>query len=873
VKTLSITVESKDDLQAEKKLLEALVEVARATAKRPALPETLQNTLDVAAHVTEAEGGSLFLLDKTGAITHSLLALGKSASQKTQSVARNALEKGLAGWVARTLEPALISNTAMDARWLPSPETLPDVHAALSLPIVHGEMLLGILTLTHAKPEHFTTSHLTLMEAAADQMALALRNAQIFEEQRHLAQRLSTVYEVLRGISETLNPKAVPHVAVTRTSQLTGWPVVAVLMPDDDEQQLIVQATTNLASVVQGWRLPIAQSLAGHAYTTEQPQYTRKSADESYEEIAVPLRHGSQLLGVLDVQSNGETAFTPDDIQLAELLADAIALALDSARVHAEVGRYVSDLGGMYMVARAITQSLILEDVLAETLKAALAALDFNAGWIALLNPHTGSLELTAERGLPPSLAQRLRQGEFHDIHTLNTHVQRLRRPIMIDDIEKEIDTVVQSGFEIPPAIAMIRALRMRACVCIPLLHQGRSLGAMTLLARHALSPSPHHLALHVATGQQVATAVVNAQLFQAVEDERSRLQALIESSQDGILFIASDGRLLVVNAQALHFLGVTPEPAMWIDRAMGEMVNAMRHHARPATYVVLEELRRIQSGDTALRKGEIALPPRTLQWLHAPIEVGAKISGRLIVLRDVTAERALEQTREDLTRAMVHDLRSPLTGILGGLDLLKQTLPETTLTPTQSRILDFTQAATEQMLGLVNAILDISRLESGRMPIVYTQISLRDLVQRTLGLQMPRADEKGIALTHSIAADLPQARADEGLIARVLQNLVGNAIKFTPPGGTVAVEAHADNADDDDDARLHLCVRDTGAGIPPAMHTRLFQKFATGSQDECGSGLGLAFCKMVLDAHGERIWLEHSSPQGATFCFTLPRA
>ncbi len=869
MKTLFVTEYSESDLHKQKILLEALVEVARATAKRPALSEMLQNTLDVAAQITGAEGGSLFLLDKSGTITHSLLALGKPVSRKTQSVAQAALKNGLAGWVVRMLKPALIPNTSLDKRWLPSPETLPNVHSVLSLPIVHGTLLLGVLTLTHAKPGHFSEHHLTLMEAAADQMALALHNAQIFDEQGRLAKRLSTVYEVLRGISETLNPKTVPHVAVERINQLTGWPAVAVLIPDNGGQQLIVQATTNLASVARGWRFPLHESLAGYAYITGELQYKDRSKADGHEEIAVPLRHGSQMLGVLDVQSGQDATFTPEDIQLAELLADAIALALDSARVHAEVGRYVSDLGGMYMVARAITQSLVLDEVLAETLKAALVALDFNAGWIALVNPRTGHLELMVEQGLPPAFASRLRQSAFYE-GPLNAQVQPLRHPITVNDIEERAEVVMQPGVAMPPIIEMVRALGMRAWVCIPLSHQGRYLGILTLLAHHPLSPSPHHSALQVATGQQVATAVVNAQLFQAVEDERSRLQALIESSQDGILFIASDGRMPVVNAQALLFLGLEPDPEIWIDHTMGDMINTMRKHFKHATRVMLEEFRLIQEGNTASRKGEIEFPSRTLQWLHAPIEVGAKISGRLVVLRDVTTERSLERMREDLTRAMVHDLRSPLTGILGGLDLLKQTLPEDMLTATQCRILDFTQTATEQMLSLVNAILDISRLESGRMPIVYTEISLPNVIRKVLNIQMPRATKKGVKLTHSVSRGLPSGWADGGLIERVLQNLVGNAIKFTPSEGTVQVQAGCDNVEE---TPLRVCVSDTGEGIPPEMQTRLFQKFATGQQEESGSGLGLAFCKMALDAHEERIWLERSSPYGTTFCFTLSRA
>ena len=185
-----------------------------------------------------------------------------------------------------------------------------------------------------------------------------------------------------------------------------------------------------------------------------------------------------------------------------------------------------------------------------------------------------------------------------------------------------------------------------------------------------------------------------------------------------------------------------------------------------------------------------------------------------------------------------------------------------------QRDVLQIAQRSAHRMLGLVSAILDVSRLESGRMPVEWQAFGLADLVSEVLETQSALAHEKGIRLENGVSSELPPAWADSNMIARVLQNLVGNAIKFTPSGGVVSVAAR--RAEQAPQAKLVVLVRDTGGGIPLGIQPRLFQKFVSGGQLERGSGLGLAFCKLAVEAHGERIWVENAPGQGATFTFSL---
>jgi signal transduction histidine kinase len=233
-----------------------------------------------------------------------------------------------------------------------------------------------------------------------------------------------------------------------------------------------------------------------------------------------------------------------------------------------------------------------------------------------------------------------------------------------------------------------------------------------------------------------------------------------------------------------------------------------------------------------------------------------------------MTEQRALERVREDMTHTMVHDLRNPLTGISAALNMVMDGFLGD-LQPSQRQVLTIAQSSTERMMRLVNAILDVSRLESGRMPVNPVEIQAADLIEEALHAQSALAQDKLIELESDVPATLPPVRADLNLMQRVLQNLIGNALKFSPPGGHVQVVAQM--VQDPPGSRVVLIsIADNGPGIPVEIQSQLFQKFVTGGQQERGSGLGLAFCKLAVEAHGQRIWVESNPGKGTTVTFSL---
>jgi signal transduction histidine kinase len=230
---------------------------------------------------------------------------------------------------------------------------------------------------------------------------------------------------------------------------------------------------------------------------------------------------------------------------------------------------------------------------------------------------------------------------------------------------------------------------------------------------------------------------------------------------------------------------------------------------------------------------------------------------------------RALDKAKENLTHMIVHDLRTPLTSVITGMQTLELVGD---LNEDQQEMAGIAISGGEALLGMINNLLDISKLEAGLLTLEYSQLAPQELVKRALGQVASLAQDKNLALAQEMAPVLPPFAGDEDKLRRVLINLLGNAIKFTPTGGvTVCVTAQQrDSADE-----LLFAIRDTGEGIPPEAFAHIFEKFGQVESRQGGrmmsTGLGLTFSKMAVEAHGGRIWVESTLGQGSTFFFTIP--
>jgi signal transduction histidine kinase len=216
----------------------------------------------------------------------------------------------------------------------------------------------------------------------------------------------------------------------------------------------------------------------------------------------------------------------------------------------------------------------------------------------------------------------------------------------------------------------------------------------------------------------------------------------------------------------------------------------------------------------------------------------------------------------------IVHDMRTPLTSVIAGLQTLESAGP---LNATQSECLAMALQGGKTLLGMVNDLLDISKMEDGSLKLECADLEVGRLAAEAVQQVAALADERRITLALEIAPGLPPLYADEDKLVRTLVNLLGNAIKFAPQGGTVTLAVCRSNTE----KALLFSVSDTGEGIPTEAYGRIFEKFGQVDERKAGhrgsTGLGLTFCKMAVEAHGGRIWVDSELGHGSTFSFVIP--
>lgn len=346
-----------------------------------------------------------------------------------------------------------------------------------------------------------------------------------------------------------------------------------------------------------------------------------------------------------------------------------------------------------------------------------------------------------------------------------------------------------------------------------------------------------------------------------ALETERSKIAAVLSQMSDGVLIVDNNGVVQMINPAAESMFGIEEKNALHRS-----LIEVLRNHQ-------LVELwqRCLETGDTQTVAVEIVARRLYLQGVAIPL--GEALPGStLLLFQNLTRVRHLETVRRDFISNISHELRTPLAS----LKALTETLQEGALEdpPAARRFLQRMETEVDALSLMVSELLELSRIESGRVPLQMEDTSPCDLIHQAVERLRLQAERAGLILQIECDPDLPPVLADAKRLEQVLVNLLHNAIKFTPMGGTILVRA-TPQSDDRLQNEILFSVRDSGVGIPPEDLARIFERFykADRARTGGGTGLGLAIARHLVGAHGGKIWAESQRGEGSTFYFTIPTA
>lgn len=491
----------------------------------------------------------------------------------------------------------------------------------------------------------------------------------------------------------------------------------------------------------------------------------------------------------------------------------------------------IHELEALSMIGRKVTATLDLDEVLTTVVEAAVRLTGAEEGSLLLLEEETGELYMRASKNFDEEFATAFRL-ETRD--SLAGKVISTGEPVVIDEsTPQKIKT----------------SYLVHSLIYVPLKVRGRVIGVLGVDNRKAGNIlSENDMMVIMAMADYAAIAIENARLFTHSEMERVQLETILSQIKNGVIVVDPDNRIRLINQTAQEAFGIEGD---FHGRSIVEAFDEPK---------ILKMLR--DSGKVPRQEDIETLDGRIFNLQCTPIES----VGQAIVLHDITHLKNLDRIKSEFVTTVSHDLRSPLTAILGYVELIERAGE---LNAQQNEFTQRVRFSVQQITDLVTDLLDLGRIEAG-LDITRENTSIDMLARYAVESLQGVADSRGVELAVELDKNMPLVNGDPVRLRQMIGNLIDNAIKYTPEGGTVQVQTEAEGG------QIILRVIDNGPGIPPADQPYLFDKFFRASNipdDMPGTGLGLSIVKSIVDNHGGRIWVDSKLGEGTTFTVVLMAA
>jgi len=899
----------------EKKLeaLSALYEVAHIMSSTANLQEGLEFILRVVARLVSAERAQIMLLDETAEEIH--VRASWSIDGKSFGAPKMKVGEGVAGWVIKHGKPYHVRDTGKDPLFIPSPEGQHEFKSLLCVPIMEKNSKIGVINLgTLTREREFTLDEVQTLAVIASRAALAIENARLVErvtesihelEQKnrelesgkeelqikgrelvetntHLKnslkqlqtanRQLATLYEITRTLASTLELGAILDITLEKVMKIVSSPLgaVAISLHNEDRGTFEIAASKGIKrSVDRPYEISfedIPRKLARSLFDKQKPAFLEDrealfisknlGLDPKVKAIYIwPLVVKGKTIGVLTVTCGKVKGLREDEKNILFSITQQLSIAIENARLYQETMKRAHVLSSIHKIIATI----ISDDPGKLTTMAELAADHMSQEFCALVLIEGGKhFNLEATYGL---------DGDFRS-HWYNNALDGITEEVLARGIFKKTggpgDRITENGF--------VTRYGIESLIVAPLKVKDTIKGMLVLGNSRPYDYSIEEIKNLNSLADQVALGIENAVLYKNAVLEKNKTEAILRSIGDGVVTLDWERKITSINPAASEISGWQAEEV--VGRSCHEVFHGKDKDGQdqcsthcPFTEIIGKHV--MEQKKVIKNKGSIITKDgreRYIEDTHSIVFIGDELEGAVIVFRDVTEERMLQQMKSDFIASVAHDLKTPLAAIKGyAMTLIKHGGKFDR--ETQREFFMIINSEIDRLTRLLENLLNLTKMEVGKLITRPEDFNILILAKKVKDLYQINTSKHEIIIEGGPL--LPYAHADIDQVEQIMNNLISNAIKYSPSGGKVTIRLALSGQ------CIQVSAEDTGIGIPENELENIFERYhrveSSSTRRISGTGLGLFITKILVEAQGGSIWVESTPGQGSRFYFTLP--
>jgi PAS domain S-box-containing protein len=737
--------------------------------------------------------------------------------------------------------------------------------------VVDGEPI-GVLVVEGAQPDAFGREDLEILHAAAQQAGLAIGRARLLESERARADEQAALLDTLADLAGELELSSLLQALLRRAVSLLGVTGGELAVFDAAKNELVIAASHNMGTDAVGTRMALGEGAMGQVTDTREPliipryqEWAGRSAQYTQHTVqtvmAAPLLIGERLVGAIAaVHADPARAFGPEDLRRLNLFAPQAAIAIENARLFTAERRQAQEQQALLETMTDLASQLELSSVLQAVLRRAAGLLNVTGGELAIFDDATDELVIVASHNMgTDAVGTRMALGEGAMGHVARTH-----DPLIIPSYQAwtgRSEKYTQQTVQTVMAAPLLIGNRLVGVIASVHSDPGRAFGPDDLRLLQLFAP-------------HAAVAIENARLYTETQHQKQFFEDLVRTSPVAIVTLDLDFRITSCNPAFERLFGYSRQEVL--GRNLDELLNTPETLSEAERYTAVAREGEVAMGVAKRRRKDGSWVDVELAGVSVMVD-GQQV-GIMGLYHDISellqarhdAELA-NQAKSQFLANMSHELRTPLNAIIGYSEMLQEEAAEAgddQYVPDLQKV----HGAGRHLLGLINDILDLSKIEAGKMELYLERFDLRELVDGVSATVQPLVARNGNRLETDVADDLAAMTADATKVRQILLNLLSNAAKFTE-GGRIVLTAESAP---DDPAMVSIRVADEGVGMTEEQLSRLFQAFSQAEASTAarygGTGLGLVisrhFCRMM----GGDIDVASEPGVGTTFTVRLPR-